>query len=354
MTEENQPELTLAQRIGRLKDPNSQKRLEALNGLFGARQALPHLVPLLDDPDDEVRAEATFVVGELSDDILEIPPEFYAPNNADILSNQKLIEEVVIPKFAELLNDPYSKVRAEALLRAPRFRIEPSEAQLDSFISDPDGEVKLSAFYALANSPFTIKPGYLRDLLADPNIKVQRAAIQSLGNKRDIKNFPYLKPFLKDENSALRIAALSAIGDLKGKKTKRFKKIIPLLKDPDVEVRSWAIMMLEKLNSKKAIPFLTGFLTDENPELRKNVIRALGKLGDKGSAKVFLEILAAETDFWTRFQAVEALGKTGDRAALPVLQDIEKNDASQDAHYKLNEAAAEAIARIKKRSRTKK
>jgi HEAT repeat protein len=83
-----------------------------------------------------------------------------------------------------------------------------------------------------------------------------------------------------------------------------------------------AVVTLGKLKQSKAVPYLTDLLKTQ--AIRKDVIQALGDIGDKASLTVLLGELASEGDASVKALIVRALGVIGEKDAISALETLLK------------------------------
>jgi peptidylprolyl isomerase len=88
------------------------------------------------------------------------------------------------------------------------------------------------------------------------------------------------------------------------------------LGDPDPAVRARAAFALASVQERDAVPVLLDLLVDAEPRVRADAAFALGQTADSTVAGRLLEALAGESRPAVRRALLEALGKTGDRASL--------------------------------------
>ncbi len=170
--------------IDALQHPSSDIRFEALSALDDHLDAelLPHIEPLLDDPDEFVQRLAYGYYGRLA-----------GPSG--------------VPRLVAALKDPNSDIRFEAL------------SALDDHL---DAELL----------------PHIEPLLDDPDEFVQRLAYGYYGRLAGPSGVPRLVAALKDPNSDIRFEALSALDDHLD--AELLPHIEPLLDDPDEFVQRLA------------------------------------------------------------------------------------------------------------------
>lgn len=123
-----------------------------------------------------------------------------------------------------------------------------------------------------------LSPEYLakRDLVS---------ALQDLRGKRPFtrKELDLLLKFVNDSDWRIRCRALDALRYGKFKDNSQNKEAIQAaiecLKDSEWVVRCYALRTLAGLSAKEAVPFILPLLNDPKPEVRKDAIAVLKRLG---------------------------------------------------------------------------
>lgn len=113
-----------------------------------------------------------------------------------------------------------------------------------------------------------------------------------------------------------------------------------LMTDPSAEVRSMAVVALERIGDPSGAPALRMATSSRLALDQMRAIRALGTMGDRGSVPWLIARLQS-TDYGVRIFAADALGQIGDQAAVPPLI-----EAMKDPKARVREAAASALARL--------
>jgi peroxiredoxin len=104
------------------------------------------------------------------------------------------------------------------------------------------------------------------------------------------------------------------------------------LADAAWRVRLLAIRDLARLGSA-AVPEVVKYADDENPHVRNIAAFVLGLNPGEDSESALIELLRQDADPVVRSQAVISLAQLKSGAALPVLEDMAKNDTSRDVRH---------------------
>jgi serine/threonine-protein kinase len=106
------------------------------------------------------------------------------------------------------------------------------------------------------------------------------------------------------------------------------RRVVPLLRDPEIEVQNKAIDVVIKANDPDTIKYLIEFLKDEDESVRRAAVEVLNEVGNELSVKQLLEVIS-DSDWWVRSRAADALGKIGGPkvvdAVLPLIKHKDEN-----------------------------
>jgi HEAT repeat protein len=121
--------------------------------------------------------------------------------------------------------------------------------------------------------------------------------------------------------------------------------LVQALGDPDMRVKAKAIDACGTLRAVDATPVLIQqlFLRGTEPEVKRRLLAALGKIGDPRAAKPIQEFLGRDLDHATRGTAIFALGEIGAPESIELLQTVERTEP----HPTLKRLAREAQAKVK-------
>lgn len=142
--------------------------------------------------------------------------------------------------------------------------------------------------------------------------------------------------YVEAESPATRSRAVSALASLsKGSSEngeRAFESVTAAVEDPDPEVREQALVALEEIGNndtelgKRAVSAASDALDDPDPDVRKRAVRSLGELGEVGRlddldpsvTKVATDRLVehSDEDAAVRREVVAALGSLGDQRSV--------------------------------------
>ena len=209
--------------------------------------AAPALTALLADPDEAIRAAVARLLSRL--------------HHTD-----------GIAQIAERLDDPSRSVRTaviEALCRMDAYLVS------TAMLRNPQRfAAQLEAVLAIMQAnPHPLQRSFLEACLRDARVEVRTAAVACLTVQRGPDLAGVLEPLLADPSVAVRRAALAALTD-----------------QPSERVRQALLRLLER-----------------DPELRPDVMRVLGRIGDDRLIPKVIEIFRT-CDATQKTYAVDALG----------------------------------------------
>jgi HEAT repeat protein len=138
---------------------------------------------------------------------------------------------------------------------------------------------------------------------------------------------PALEPLLtalKDRDPDIRkiaVEGLAGLGD-----TQAVEPLAVMLKaERESNVRQTVVTSLGEMGPTAIAP-LAATLKDEDPEIRKNAIRALEKIGDSGAVEPLVSMLRGEREKGIRQMAIASLGKMGPSAVAPLIVALKDED----------------------------
>lgn len=165
-------------------------------------------------------------------------------------------------------------------------------------------------------------------------------AIRVLGHLADARAFAPLVQALQDPSERVQNAVVQAISSFAP------QDVVPLLcealQQGEVEVRSTAAVKLSTLplRGEAALNALMAAARDPAPQVRRQVIRALGQYHNVHVVPLLLEAMRDDSP-WVRAEASEALGNLRESYAIPL-----QLRALNDEHTLVRESAARALARF--------
>lgn len=194
---------------------------------------------------------------------------------------------------------------AEALAR---LRDQRAVQPLMKRLTDADPAVRAAAVDALCQlTAREATPKVTELLLKDPAAAVRQQAAGSLSFMMDQAAGPALIKAMKDKELAVRYAAANTLGAMRYAPAE--EAMIDALSDE--KMRRIAISVLGQLQSRPAAKGIAPYLADPDKFTRLEAIKALGSIGDSGSAEEMTKLLGAGEDPAVRVEAALALAKFG-------------------------------------------
>jgi HEAT repeat protein len=236
------------------------------------------------------------------------------------------------------LADPAVRFRAKTIAIEVIAELRCSEA-VPPLLRIMDGdlrEVRRSAVQALAEMPGEEALQALRKCIDDRDGHVRSAALSALGRIGDQASFDRLFRHLDLENyrdvleetvkalltiNADRLfssldALAPTVKEIIGRYTGNLDVLLALSRDREQAIRLAALSGLGRVQDERARRRLSEALVDQDPEIRKAAVLALGAL--HCSADDVKQALK-DSDMWVRLYAVKALGDSQDPAAATAL-----------------------------------
>ena len=303
------------------------------------------LKQLLDDENQHVRDAASAALRRAG-----VPPDRVVPEGIDsadprarkdairALGQSIIIREIpaAIPPLIEALFDEDSEIRFLAA-KSLRYAKDPrTTTPLNACLLDVSPDVRLEAVEGLRRrkDPRTLDP--LVHALQDESPGVRRAAACALGESGDQGVRDALMQSQHDGDPLVRDAAARALVML-GPDPRLDPHI--LVRSPDPEKRSEALLQLGTGKDGNDLGLITGALSDEDAGVRSAAAEALCGFLDPAAIPPLLSALS-DTDANVRMYALRALQEIPDpRVLLPLVY------ALKDAHALVR---TEAVSHLRK------
>jgi HEAT repeat protein len=248
-----------------LEHPKAEVRADAVKalGVMKARQAVPLLLTLLTPSLEEVQTDDDFERWEVNKEVIVALGEI-----GNKRATRLLLKRIKVERLKKEVFDYQNHSVIEALGKIGDPQATETLLQL---ISSKDSYVRLRALEALwrIKSPKVVEP-LLQEAQPDEDHFVYYA-MDWLGRMRERRALPILQKALVHEDFAIRDTAATAIGRIDS------DLLLSLLNDPNPLVRRAAVYGLGEVGCRKAVPQLIPMLEAE--ELRCEALSALGKLG---------------------------------------------------------------------------
>lgn len=175
--------------------------------------------------------------------------------------------------------------------------------------------------------------------LEDESVEVRQAAALALVQLGDTEAArDALLAALSDPSPDVRRDVIYALGEIEDPRS--FDSLVTLLSDSASDVRRAAAWALGELDDARAVEPLVRVLGDQSAEVRRAAIQALGELdAPQAVAPLMAQMQDLEAD--VRRSAAYALGEIGDPAAVATLR-----SALDDANTEVRRAVAYALGEL--------
>ncbi len=159
-------------------------------------------------------------------------------------------------------------------------------------------------------------------LLTDPVPAVRAATAQALGRVAtpdDGAVIAGLARLLNDSDSRVRHAAALAIGEIEPS-PRQLTSVADLLRASDVQIRRAAVRALISLDTGQVIEWLLPLLDDPDAEVRQGAVSALGLSGDARVTAALSKRLVHDPSPAVRTEAAYHLGELSGQDTRPLLR----------------------------------
>jgi cellulose synthase operon protein C len=215
------------------------------------------------------------------------------------------------------LEDTDSQVQSSALELLLRLETPDVTERVVPWLSGPDKRLRLSAALALAVAPAASATPALGRALGDSDAEVRAAAATALGASQSPDAVLPLLGHLDDSVPEVREAVAAALGALGDPRA-----VLPLIgkvEDPRPSVRTAVARALGALRDARSASALLLALRDSDRGVVIAVVQALGALGEGAAVAPFATLLASSPEPESRRALLTALGRIGSAAAGQVL-----------------------------------
>jgi HEAT repeat protein len=253
-----------------------------------------------------------------------------------------------IPRLQELLRDPNTDIRAEAVRQITEIGPPRSLDPLIIATRDNEPEVQILATDGLVNFylPGYVKSGFgaslkrvgtsikgrftdTNDQVIDPYIQVRPDVIAALG-----------KLVRSGGSMDARANAARAVGVLRGKEA--LPDLIDATHSKDTTLIYESLVALQKIRDESAAPQIEFLLRDFDPKVQVASIETVGLLRDKAALPSLVAVLNRTDNSKVKRAALTSIAMLPDPSSRPIYQQY-----LNDKDEKLRAAAAEGFARLR-------
>jgi len=163
-------------------------------------------------------------------------------------------------------------------------------------------------------------------LYGDPNPQTLYAAYDLLTTAGVAEIYDRIYKQINSTNTDIRATAVFFIGRVRGNRA--LPKLHELLADGNQLVRIRAIQAIGELRQAESVgPLESALMNEYNPDVRKEIVRALGNIGSRSVIRVVSFLV---TDPTVKSEAIAALAGIPHRDALLTLQNVMSNNYSRE------------------------
>jgi HEAT repeat protein len=194
----------------------------------------------------------------------------------------ELEQKASVPALRRVLDHEAAAVRLSATAALGNIEDHSAVADIEAMVTrDTDRRVRHVAIEALGEMEQARSVGVLAGVLDGRDLELSVAAAEAIGELDELETPPpALVRALESTHLPLRRAALKAIVDFH-QDASLAPKILPHITDADPEVRRMVVEALGKMRARVAIPALKKALTDPDAEVRRAAIEALAEIDER-------------------------------------------------------------------------
>lgn len=256
------------------------------------------------------------------------------------------------PEFRQFLaqleaSDPEARIAAADAIgsRGSRYRRESSAKLRDLLAHDPEFRVRASAGRAIGRLGLRDALPELIGALADPDSSVRIVAAAALWRLPDSSAVPGLIVGLRDPDSSVREWCALAVGVTGDQRAAA--PLAEALADPAPNVRLEAVRSLARIADPVAMDALVLRVRDEDESLetRLEAVNAIAAVQSPDKANALVRLLD-QANLDVRMQVVRALGQVGDALVIPALRRLQ----GRPGNTRIGTAVRQAISQIESRT----
>jgi HEAT repeat protein len=277
-------------------------------GMLRLRALVPHLTPMLTDPQPEIRAAAVEALARMN----------HAP---------------ALPAIARALGDESDDVHVAAVVALSRMDPSAVTRALRADVP-PTKRAMRGALDVMVANPHPGQRMIIDACIADDEPSVRRAAVMALSAQVTPRATEDLATMLEDPAPEVRREVLHALAR---SRHPRARDLLVGHFASDEETRADSACALAELGDPGATPALLEHLDAAPPFVRLSILDALVELAEASAEPHFVRLLD-DADPEMRRSAVLAVGRRGSRAALGYLA-----SAARDASWEVRAAVVEAL-----------
>ena len=190
--------------------------------------------------------------------------------------------------------------------------------KVKEMIESGEEELILDGINLLVESNLVEAAELMIPCLESKNEKIRMGVIRALGDLNTVSTLGVLSAHQKKEQSPY-VRATAAVSLGMTKNIKALIILASLLRDENSRVRANAVEAVAEIGDPLAVAMLTPLLEDTNNRVKANVAMALWKFGGLRMVSHLKKMLTTYEDKWHRASAAYALGEIGGFQAMSTL-----------------------------------
>ncbi len=317
------------------KDFDINVRCEAVEmlGKIQDKRAIDPLIFALEDPVDFIRGYAAENLGLFHDPQVVDPLISSLIKDKDYVRLKTINSLIKLGKLSvepliSLLKDPNESVRKDAIFALGQIGERSAVRPLISILYDATIDIRKAAIKALGAIGDQNALGPIQSLLLDTQNEIRYEAIEALGFFGDGDSAKILIDALEDKSIDIRKQSTKSLGRICDKTS--VEPLIDILLKDEGSVASEAAKSLGNIGDLRAVEPLIIKLTCTDWSVRASAAEALGRMRDNRAVKPLIKALN-DDDICVRIAAVNSLGYLGDISAIDSIINV-TNDMNWDGH----------------------
>ena len=253
--------------IEELGSEQAERRSAAAKTLGDAKAAaaIPKLITMLDDPNEDAQWKATVALGAIGTPAL--------PRIIDALNHEKerarwkaesalkMIREDAVPALVEALGDKRVRIRQSAAFLLGEIKDPRSLEGLAAAMGDKDEDTRWKAATSLTKLGRRATPAALKQLAAE-SIEARRCAAWVFQQTCDAEAVPDLAKALKDRDDQVRWKAAIALQKIGAEAAEPLLKILRSnAREPDKAIAAWILEGIKDVKVQTALRDIKGSLS---------------------------------------------------------------------------------------------
>ena len=237
------------------------------------------------------------------------------------------MDQQALARWQQLARDPEKVVREKALTVLAQHNPQGSVDLLVEQLPLVEYATQQALVEALTRTAATQGPAFaerLLPLMASGDPATRSAVLKILVGLPDTREI--VKRYIVFSKSLAGWARDRALESMRAFGADLLEPTIELLNDPDQEVRASALQVATSFEDPRIVPATIGLLKDPDWWIRITAAETLGRLKDPQAVQPLIDALE---DSETRWSAVEALGHIGDLRAAPALSELLSDPAPE-------------------------